>query len=483
VRTTTLICLLIGSLSVWGCGSSSNPDTVDSGVDQPDSGTNPIPLGDILDELNAVDGITFVEEYQSEVAGYRAFHLLYEQPVDHDNPTGAKFSQMMTLLHRSYDAPTVLATTGYWNYLYWRRTEPTRLLSANQLVTEQRFFAGSRPDPADWDKLRIRQAAADHHRIVTALKQRIYSGNKWLSTGASKGGMTSIYHKRFHPEDIDAVIAYVAPISFGAPDDRYQAFFDTVGDATCRQRLHDFQRMALTRRDEIKPMFESVVAQESYVFTWSGGLDTAIEDEIAGLEWSFWQYMGVGWCGSIPQAGASASAIYDFIDEAGGIDYSADRYVDLFLPYYFQAEVELGYPGYEAAYVQDLLLHSKVKRADPMPAGFERTFDSDAMSDVQDWVNTDGNEILYVYGEYDPWTAGEFAIGAGTNGAKFVAAQATHGASIGQLSSTDQAAVFGLIEQWTGLEASFPQGFAAPQPRMRTPRPPAWMFLRRRAAR
>ena len=41
--------------------------------------------------------------------------------------------------------------------------------------------------------------------------------------------MTSVYHRRFYPDDVDATVAYVAPISFGAPDDRYIDFLANVG--------------------------------------------------------------------------------------------------------------------------------------------------------------------------------------------------------------------------------------------------------------
>ena len=67
----------------------------------------------------------------------------------------------------------------------------------------------SAPASMDWSKLDIWQAATDHHRLVTALKP-LYPA-RWISTGASKGGMASVYHRRFYPADVTATIAYVAP--------------------------------------------------------------------------------------------------------------------------------------------------------------------------------------------------------------------------------------------------------------------------------
>src|SRR5689334_3507071 len=151
---------------------------------------------DIKARLEAVPGLTVLSE-QPVAAPYRFFILSITQPADHLRPSAGTFQQRFTLLHRGTDRPMVLHTTGYNVPEYAFRSEPTRLIDGNQISVEQRFFTPSRPDPADWSKLTIWQAATDHHRIVAALK-RIYP-QRWISTGASKGGMTSIYHRRFYP--------------------------------------------------------------------------------------------------------------------------------------------------------------------------------------------------------------------------------------------------------------------------------------------
>src|SRR2546423_12144931 len=131
---------------------------------------------DIADQLRAIAGMTLVSEQQPPpVAGYRFFMLTYRQPADHLNPGGATFEQRFQLLHKGTDRPMVLHTTGYNMPETAFRSEPARLLDANQISTEQRFFLPSRPDPADWSKLNILQAATDHHRPIQALKP-IYTG-------------------------------------------------------------------------------------------------------------------------------------------------------------------------------------------------------------------------------------------------------------------------------------------------------------------
>ncbi|MFG2037513.1 S28 family serine protease [Dactylosporangium sp. NPDC048998] len=160
---------------------------------------------DIRARLEAVPGLTVLSE-QPVAAPYRFFILSIAQPVDHRHPRAGTFQQRFTLLHRGTDRPMVLHTTGYNVPEYAFRSEPTRLVDGNQISVEQRFFTPSRPEPANWEQqLTIWQAATDHHRIVQALKP-IYS-QQWISTGASKGGMTSVYHRRFYPDDVDGTVA------------------------------------------------------------------------------------------------------------------------------------------------------------------------------------------------------------------------------------------------------------------------------------
>ena len=223
----------------------------------------------------AAPGVTVLEE-QPVAAPYRFFVLSITQPVDHLRPSAGTFQQRFTVLHRGTDRPTVLHTTGYNGPAYAFRSEPTRLVDGNQLSVEQRFFTPSRPEPADWSKLTIWQAATDHHRIVAALKP-IYP-QKWISTGASKGGMTSIYHRRFYPADVDGTVAYVAPQDVvNGEDSAYDRFFAGVGTAQCRAALDAVQVEALRRRTELVARYQAWAADNARTFTVIGSADKAFE--------------------------------------------------------------------------------------------------------------------------------------------------------------------------------------------------------------
>lgn len=102
-----------------------------------------------------------------------------------------------------------MATEGY--KAFRRRVyEPTKLLNANQVTVEHRYYGSSVPYSIDYRYLNMKQATADLHKIKQ-LFSSIYKG-KWISTGRSKGGVTTIFYRFFYPNDVDVSIPYVAPI-------------------------------------------------------------------------------------------------------------------------------------------------------------------------------------------------------------------------------------------------------------------------------
>ncbi len=407
----------------------------------------------VVDRLESIPGLTVVGERPTE-EGYRFFDLTFTQPADHHQPDGATFEQRLTLLHKDFARPNVMYTSGYYVPEQPHRAEPTQLVAGNQLNMEYRFFEPSRPEPADWTTLDIWQAATDQHRVVEAFR-KVY-GEEWITTGGSKGGMTATYHRRFYPQDVDGTVAYVAPNDVDNEEDsRYDEFFATVGNAECRDKLAAVQREVLVRRDEMLQRYRDYAERNGLTFErLPGGIDQALEGTVLDTVFAFWQYQLESDCTTVPSADASTQELWDFVDNAAGWGSFADSGLDYYVPYYFQAATELGWPDVSHEHLDDLLRHDhNGGPAQYVPDGLPVEFDHKAMADIDRWVRTRGSELLYVNGENDPWAAEPFEVSPAPtkDSAVFTVPGGNHGSNIAKLPQDERDQARAMVLEWAGV--------------------------------
>jgi len=430
---------------------------------------------DIADRLAALPNVTVTEQPNENSPGYRYFVLQFTQPVDHEAP-GATFQQRVSLIHRDVAAPMIALTTGYEDYFRDFAAEPTRLLAANQISIEHRYFAGSRPVDPDWTKLTIAQMAADQHAIVVALKA-IY-GAAWISTGASKGGMTASYHRRFYPDDVDGTIAYVAPLSLAIPDARYLPQFETIGgsDPTCRDRIRALMtEMLANRRAALLTLAQTDAVNGGHAYT-RIALDAALESAIRDLEWTFWQYYGLAYCDTLPTTEPALIAdaqLWGILQAYSQVSFQNDDNTASFEAYFYQAYAQLGSPGTLAvrgdsapAFLAPHVMFTESDYRGGLPIGVPvPAHDPAPMLDIDTWIQAEGARFIFVYGEFDPWTGGTYRLGDATDSLLLTVAGGTHGASLDDLAPADRAAALAKLAAWTGVTPN------ASKPHASTPRP------------
>ncbi|MFD3525622.1 S28 family serine protease [Streptomyces sp. NPDC058653] len=365
--------------------------------------------GDIVDALRALPGLRIVEERPGAEPGYRFFVLGLRQPVYHGDPGGGTFEQRLTLLHTGVDRPTVLFSTGYDVPLVPRRTEPAILLGANQIGVEHRFFGTSRPTAGDLTHLTIRQAADDHHR-VTGLLRRLYS-RRWISTGGSKGGMASVYHRRFHPHDVDGTVAYSAPNNVDDREDSaYVRFLEhTVGTGEARDALRTAQREMLLRRAELVARYEAWAAAAQDTFRVIGGADKALEIAVLRVPFMFWQNRTAADAAAVPGPDASTDALYAWLEQIAALPVYADSTARDFIPYWYQLGTQMGYLSVPTGHLDGLLRYpDAVEPRSFVPRDIPLRFDAEAMPDIDSWVRRRGSRLLFVNGTEDPSVAEAF---------------------------------------------------------------------------
>ena len=195
----------------------------------------------LQDKLKAISQITEIKSLESKEFAEK-YVTYFTQPIDHDHPELGNFRQRVVVSHVGFDRPTVIVTEGYGaayalNPRY--REELSRMFNTNMIFVEYRYFLESTPEPRDWKYLTAESSADDLHAIRNAFKT-IYPG-KWIATGISKGGQTTMLYRTFYPDDVDISVPYVGPLCYGVEDGRHEPFLRQVGTAEERKKIEDFQ--------------------------------------------------------------------------------------------------------------------------------------------------------------------------------------------------------------------------------------------------
>ena len=372
----------------------------------------------------------------------------FTQPLDHRHPEKGSFRQRVIVSHVGFDRPTVIVTEGYGAAYALRpqyREELSKLLNANMIFVEYRYFLESTPEPKDWQYLTAENSADDLHAITTAFKN-IYPG-KWIATGISKGGQTTLLYRTFYPDDVDISVPYVAPLCYGVEDGRHEPFLHKVSTPENRKKIEDFQLEALKRKATLLPRFEKYCTEKNYSFR------APIEEiyDYSVLEYSFalWQW-GTP-ISSIPATTASDDEVFSHllaISEPGYFTADSPN-----ASFFVQAARELGYYGYDVqpfkqylsiqsseGYLHRLMLPEELK---DMP------FDKTLSKKITKFLKKQDPKMIFIYGQNDPWTAaGVTRLKNKKNIHVFIQPNGSHLARINTLPEAEKAEVMELINEW-----------------------------------
>ena len=373
------------------------------------------------DKLFALPDLAFkvVENNNPDVLEYE---IQLQQPLDHKNANTGHFKQRIILEHRGFDKPVIMHINGYT--MAGGPKELLGLVDANYINIEHRYFGSSQPDSLNWSYLNFEQITADLHRIRQLFGQ-LYT-NKWIGTGISKGGQTTIFYEYFYPEDLDIAIPYVAPVNNSDEDKRIYSFLADVGKKECRDKLYDVQIVALKNREKMLEWLYWYTKGQKSSFTYLGDLETAFEYLILEYPFSFWQW---GFqCADIPTEGTSLQDYLAHILQVVDINFYNDKAMHFYAPLYYQGATEMGYYGYDTKDFKKYLKKlSGFPTAAFVPKGIDVKYNDDIAARVRKWLKKDADKMLFIYGELDTWSATAADIGSNYKVQKFVLPDKDHG--------------------------------------------------------
>jgi len=332
------------------------------------------------------------------------YEVMLKQPLDWADSAAGEFRQRVVVMHVGEDRPTMLITQGYGAGFALRegyREEISRLFNTNIVFVEHRYFDRSMPENPNWDYLTAENSAHDLHAIKSLFAQ-LYP-EKWIASGISKGGTTTMLYATFYPGDVDIYVPYVGPVCTGREDGRFSPFLQEVSTPEKRAVVEDFQKELLRRKDRLMPLFEQYCTDHKLSFR----IPLREVFDYCVLEYSFslWQW-GTD-PATIPALTASDEELADHLLKAVGPDYFAIGGENA--SFFVQAAKELGYYPYDLRPFKGLIELKSAKdylRRIFVPEELrEVKFDRTLYKKMRKYLKQNDPKMLLVYGEDDPWTA------------------------------------------------------------------------------
>ena len=381
------------------------------------------------------------------------YEIWFEQLTDPKDPNSETFLQRVLLGHTDFESPVVVELQGYDIYTK-RAGEMANLFNANQLTIEHRYFDNSKPRSGiPWQTLTVENAAYDQHIIIDAIKTALYSSNKFISTGISKGGQTTMIHRSFYPEDVDASVCYVAPLNFTREDTRIYDFLNSVSTAEDREKVREFQIICFERKDRLVKRLQHLAEEKG--FSWDMGLEKAFEFYVLEYSFAFWQW-GDFEVSQIPNKEADDTDVLNHLLQVSGISFFERGGVENLRPYFWAALTEMGIYGYEYEPFKAYLSQQSDYKFDfAFPEGITQTFDPEPMRKLNDFIQNKAEKTLFIYGELDTWSAtgvelSQQAIDRGLK--KYVLKGGHHGARIRHFDKATQEEIVNTIKVWMAQE-------------------------------
>ncbi|MFT6983238.1 MAG: hypothetical protein ACJAUD_002010 [Crocinitomicaceae bacterium] len=408
-----------------------------------------------LERLEAIPNVFEVNVLRKTDHFTEHYELWFQQKTDPSNPNSPTFNQRVLLAHVSDDALVIVELQGYQIYSS-RAGELAQLYAGNQITIEHRFFDQSRPETEiPWTDLTVRNAAEDQHLIIQALKKAVYTNNKFVTTGISKGGQTTMLHRSFYPEDVDASVCYVAPLNFEREDPRIYHFFDTVGTKKQREMIYEYQTLCFERKAEMVELLKSKASFENY--EWSFSTEKAFEYYVLEYSFAFWQW-GTYAFNEIPDEKATSDSLLNHVLDVSGVSFFERKGVEKLQPFFWAAMTEMGMYGYEYEPFEKYLSQKEVYTFEfTFPEGQNRPFDPASMKNVNDFIQNEAENIMFIYGGLDTWsaTAVQLSDAAKSRGLlKYVRAGGHHGTRMRDFSFKKQKEMKSALDKWLEIPSN-----------------------------
>ena len=421
---------------------------------------------EVVAALQSIENVRNLKPFINAYLG-QCYYFNYWQLVDHNDPSKGHFKQQVVLTFVGKDAPTILHTQGYSltneadpnniqnrldsinaPHFLWALSKDygkDKKFDLNCVQVEYRYNGFSLPE---WDAdsfkyLSAEQQSEDLHAIVTDLKKALITGDgKWMSTGLSKNGDTTVQYAYFDElngwNDIDVYVPFGSPVTTQTDDLRIGNYM--INEAA-KDALPLLEKVFKKLVDDGDVANATIDAYADILYKEGDELDkdSAYLFTIDRAYGNLFKVMSYGdfdtWSKLIPRENDKPEyyAYFFMLDDDSDDIYpqTAKARGPLLKrrdPFDIQISIDQGNRGLDYTWILDgKLLSDSDKKY--FKNEMEKSIKSKTLDlQVKILINLETTEkkLIFVYGEDDPWTGAAIPDPTNPNVKKYIVPHGTH---------------------------------------------------------
>ena len=169
---------------------------------------------------------------------------------------------------------------------------------------------------------------------------------------------------------------------------------------------------------------------------------------------AFWQWGHS--CSEIPSEESTLEESVEYFMKIDPLSLFNDALIEKYGSHYYQAATEMGYCGYEIKDFKKYLVSIPTNtnpHATFLPEKMPAEFDGELLKKVHEWLDSDGNEFIYIYGVNDTWTSCAVPESSSVDAEWFFMYGKHHGnARIRNMNDSNKERLISALENWLSLK-------------------------------
>ena len=138
-----------------------------------------------------------------------------------------------------------------------------------------------------------------------------------------------------------------------------------------------------------------------------------------------------------------------YLDEVAGINWISGEGIKPMEPFFYQAMREIGFYGYDIEAFKNWTSYTENPTFEfTLPEGVSVIYEPRLMQQVDYFVRHEAEKMLFIYGEFDPWSAPAVELTYHTSSVKVVKPGGSHLTRIHNLPEDQKQFVMRQLKEW-----------------------------------